>query len=71
MKVIYDPETDTLDVIFRDGPVSESDELREGIVIDYDKEGRIVSVEVLDASRHVSQPQSFQYELKVPKAAGE
>lgn len=71
MKVIYDPETDTLDLIFRDGSVSESDELKEGIIIDYDKKGRIVSVEVLDASRHVSEPQSFKYELKTPKAAGE
>ena len=71
MKVIYDSEADTLDLIFRDGLVAESDELRDGIIIDYDKKGRIVSVEVLDASRHVLEPQSFKYELKVPKAAGE
>ena len=71
MKVIYDPETDTLDLIFRDGSVSESDELREGIIIDYDKKGRIISDEVLDASRHISEPQTFKYELKVSKAAGE
>ena len=71
MKVIYDPETDTLDIVLRDEAVAESDELREGIAVDYDKKDRIVSVEVLDASRHVSEPQSLKYELKMPKAAGE
>lgn len=33
MNVIYDPETDTLSIIFRKTKVSESDELREGIII--------------------------------------
>jgi len=31
MKVIFDPETDTLSIIFRDDKISESDEIREGI----------------------------------------
>lgn len=70
MKVAYDQETDTLDLIFRDEKIAESDEIREGVVIDYDKDGRIVSVEVLDASRHVSEPQNFSYELKSQKAVG-
>lgn len=30
MKVIYDADTDTLSLIFSEGPVSESDEIREG-----------------------------------------
>ena len=64
MRVIYDPETDTLSLIFRDKPVAESDELREGLIIDYGKDGKIVSVEVLDASQNVTEPQSIIYELK-------
>ena len=64
MKVIYDPDTDTLSLIFRDKPVAESDELREGLIIDYGKDGKIVSVEVLDASQNVTEPQSIAYELK-------
>ncbi|HEY4716027.1 MAG TPA: DUF2283 domain-containing protein, partial [bacterium] len=31
MKVIYDPETDTMTLILREGTVAESDELREGL----------------------------------------
>jgi len=64
MKVIYDRETDTLSLILGAGPVAESDELREGLIVDYNREGRIVSVEVLDASEHVSEPTSIAFELK-------
>jgi len=64
MKVIYDPETDTLSLLFREDSVAESDELREGLIIDYGRDGRIVSIEVLDASEHVAEPQSIAYELR-------
>ncbi len=64
MKIIYDPDTDTLDLLFRDEPVAESDELREGLIIDYGRDGKIVSVEVLDASENVAEPQAIAYEMK-------
>lgn len=64
MKVIYDQDTDTLSLLFRDEPVAESDELREGLIIDYSRDGRIVSVEILDASEHVADPQGIAYELR-------
>ena len=69
MKVIYDPETDTLSLILRDERVVESDELREGLIVDYGDNGRIVSIELLDASEHVSEPRGVTYELKEMKAA--
>jgi uncharacterized protein YuzE len=33
VKVIYDSETDTIDLIFREEPVAESDEVQDGIII--------------------------------------
>ena len=68
MKVVYYPETDTLTIIFRDEPVVESDELREKIIADYGQDGKIVSIELMDASQYVSEPKSLQYEVK--KAVG-
>lgn len=59
MNVIYDPETDTLSIIFRKTKVSESDELREGIIIDYGHDGKIVSIEILDASEQVTDLQGY------------
>ncbi len=44
MKVNYDSDTDTLNLLFREEPVAESDELREGLIIDYGTDGKIVSV---------------------------
>jgi len=68
MKLIYDRETDTLTLIFREDPVSDSDELREGLIIDYDRDGHIISVEILDASKHVADPASIAYELKTAES---
>ena len=64
MRVIFDPETDTLSLIFREDKIIESDEIREGIIIDYNKDGKIVSMEILDASEQISEPQGILYELK-------
>ena len=58
MRVRYDDETDTLTITLRDVPVAESDEDKPGVILDYDGEGNLVSVEVLDASRRVEEPET-------------
>ncbi len=63
MKVIYDKETDILSIILRPGKVAESDEAQPGLILDYDKAGRLVSLEVLDASEQVKSPQSIEFAL--------
>jgi uncharacterized protein YuzE len=54
MKSHYDVETDALYLRFAEAPVSESEEVRPGIVFDFDADGRIVAVEILDATEHLS-----------------
>ena len=54
MKTTYDPEADALYVRFAKAKVVESEEVSPGVVIDFDTEGRIVGVEVLDARRHLA-----------------
>ena len=63
MKVIYDRETDTLTVIFTESPVAESDEDKPGVILDYDTDGNLVSLEIMDASRRVSVPGKIEYQV--------
>ena len=67
MKLIYDPETDTLTLILREMTIEESDEIKEGLIIDYGKDNKIVSIEMLDVSDNISEPQTFMYEVKRQK----
>ncbi|MEK7251400.1 MAG: DUF2283 domain-containing protein [Bacteroidota bacterium] len=64
MKVIYDPHADTMNVIFREERIKESDEVREGVVVDFGYDGNIVGFEILNATQHVAQPRALTFELK-------
>ena len=61
MKVTYDPEVDVLRIFFRDVPVEESDEDKPGVILDYDKDGNLVGMEVLNASQRVENPRGVDY----------
>ena len=51
MKIEYDPRHDLLNIEFIQGKdISESSEF-DGVVIDYSEDGRIVSIEILDAGK--------------------
>ena len=63
MKVIYDRQTDTLSIILRRGQIAESDEVRQGMILDYDKAGQLVSIELLDASEQISRPHTVEFAL--------
>jgi uncharacterized protein YuzE len=63
MKIIYDKETDTLSIILRKGKIVDSDEPRPGLILDYDKAGRLVSIELLDASDQVGAPEKVEFAL--------
>ena len=63
MKVSYDSKTDILSVVLKEGvPVSESDEDKPGVILDYDEEGHLVSLEILDASRRVTETHKIEFE---------
>lgn len=63
MKVTYDVEVDALRIILSDQPVAESDEDKPGIIIDYDNQGNVVSIEVLDASKRGISPHGVEYAI--------
>ena len=61
MKITYDPEVDVLRILFKDAEIEESDEDKPGVILDYDKEGNIVGLEILDASKRIENPQTVEY----------
>jgi uncharacterized protein YuzE len=58
-----DPKTDPLSVVFKEGPIAESDEEMPGTILDYGKDGTLMSLEILDASRHVTDFKSIQFRV--------
>ena len=61
MKVTYDPEVDVLRIVFSSMPIEESDEEKPGVILDYDKDGNIVGLEILDASKRMENPRAVEY----------
>jgi uncharacterized protein YuzE len=63
MKVNYDRHTDTLTVILNEqAVVAESDEDKPGVILDYDGDGNLVSLEVLDASSRVTDTGKVEFQ---------
>jgi uncharacterized protein YuzE len=50
MKISYDAEVDALSITFRETPVT-TKHLAEGIAADYDSEGCLAGLEILDAQK--------------------
>jgi uncharacterized protein YuzE len=64
MKVTYDPKVDVLRIVWSSAPIEESDEEKSGVILDYDKDGNIVGLEILDASLRVENPRSVEYAVE-------
>lgn len=69
MRVIHDPQTDTVTIIFNDAVIAESDEEKPGVILDYDDTGNLVSLEILDASQRMTAPSRIEYQVAAVKAA--
>jgi uncharacterized protein YuzE len=64
MKASYDRKTDTLSFILKEGvTVAESDEGNPGVILDYDERGDLVSMEILDASKRVTEAKKMEFQV--------
>ena len=54
MRVRYDEEADALYIKLQEGGYHESDEIKDGFILDYDIDGNIIGIEILDASSHLA-----------------
>lgn len=54
MKIEYSKEVDAIYVYFKEEYVSKSKEIEDGVVVDFDANGQLIGIEVLDVSQRFS-----------------
>jgi uncharacterized protein YuzE len=69
MKITYDPEVDALYIRFKETTVT-TKHLAEGIAADYDSDGRLAGLEVLDALKLLGDPSVFKQVILEDVALG-
>jgi uncharacterized protein YuzE len=64
MRLKIDKETDTLYLRLDESKIVESEEVRPGVILDFDSEGRVVGVEFLKISSRATQEElsSLQFQ---------
>ena len=63
MKIEYDQQADAMYIRLRAGTVFKSEEIRPGVVFDYDVEGKLLGIEMLDMSERTDNPCELTMEL--------
>lgn len=63
MKIEYDPKADAMYIRLIAGTVVDSDEVRPGVVFDFDAEGRVLGIEMLDVSLRTDNPRELAMEF--------
>jgi uncharacterized protein YuzE len=66
MKITYDPDADAMMVHFNDARIRESDEITPNVIADFGDDGEVIGIEILDASRLVTDPRSAIVEILAP-----
>ena len=63
MKIEYDQQADAMYIRLKAGTVVESDEIRPGVVFDFDADGKVLGIEMLDISLRADTPRELAMEL--------
>ncbi len=65
MKVTYDEKADAMYIKFTEAEYEVSKELQEGIIFDMDKKGRVIGIEILDASQKLPKKSLHEMDFKL------
>jgi len=68
MRISYDEKADALYIRLKETPYYESDEVKEGVLLDYDDKGNVIGLEILDASNYLSSDELASVTYNVEKA---
>ena len=63
MKIYYDEKVDALYLKLDNSNIIESEEVKEGIVLDYNHKDQVVGIEILNVSKRVALPELKKVQL--------
>jgi uncharacterized protein YuzE len=63
MKITYDKQADAMYIKLNDRDVAYSEENPSGVVVDFDDNGDMVGIELLEVSKRTDSPEDMVYEL--------
>jgi uncharacterized protein YuzE len=63
MKMNYDQDVDILRILLTDIAIEESDEIETGVIFDYDSQGNVVGIGILDDSKRNTQSRQLEYSI--------
>ena len=69
MKIDYDPQADAMTIKFQDGDYEISREVADGVIIDYTKAGKVISIEILDVSKRLPKESLKKLTANIPTKA--
>ena len=61
MKIVYDPEADVLRISLSSAAIAETAQTNPGMILDYDEDGHIIGLEIINASQRTDNPYSVEY----------
>ena len=69
MKLNYYPDTDSLYISLATNPSADSNEVAEGVVLDFDADGRLVGIDIDNASHKLDLHELTTERIPVPVVA--
>lgn len=61
MKIVYDSDKDILQISFKQTVIEETTQIAPGLVLDYDEDGKVLGLELRNASKKVDNPYEMMY----------
>ena len=61
MKIDYDPKADVLRISLSSSAIAETAQTNPGMILDYDEDGHIIGLEIINASQRTDNPYSVEY----------
>ncbi|MEK6819797.1 MAG: DUF2283 domain-containing protein [Nanoarchaeota archaeon] len=65
MKINFDTKHDIIRIKFQDGEYEKSKEVDEGIIVDMDKNNKIIAIEILDASDRIPKGNLKEFSMNI------